>query len=90
MLATKRRLVGRKIVDVRLRRFAAGGGRGWTYDPVLVLDNGATVTFTVDELESASDYGITPNYYLPAAASPPATSRARARRPRTAAAKRSP
>lgn len=65
MLATKRRLVGRRIVDVKLNRFNAGGGRGWTYDPVLVLDNGALVTFTTDEIESASDYGITPNYTPP-------------------------
>lgn len=65
MLATKRRLVGRRIVDVKLNRFNAGGGRGWTYDPVIVLDNGAELSFVVDEIESASDYGITPNISPP-------------------------
>lgn len=63
MIATKRLLVGRRIADVKLNRFNAGGGRGWTYRPVLVLDNGATVSFVVDEIESASDYGITPHYH---------------------------
>lgn len=65
MLATKRRLVGRRIVDVRLNRFSAGGGRGWTYHPEFILDNGAVVTFSVDEIESASDYGVTPFYHPP-------------------------
>jgi hypothetical protein len=60
VLATKQRLVGRRIVDVKLNRFSAGGGRGWTYNPVLVLDNGAVVSFSVDEIESAAGYGITP------------------------------
>lgn len=64
-LATKRRVVGRKIVDVRLNRFSAGGGRGWSYDPVFVLDNGAEISFVVDEIESASDYGVTPHITTP-------------------------
>lgn len=65
MLATRRRLVGRRIVDVKLNRFNAGGGRGWTYNPVLVLDNGAELSFVVNEIESASDYGITPSISQP-------------------------
>jgi hypothetical protein len=52
--ATKRLLVGRRIVDVKLHRFSRGGNRRprWTYLPILTLDNGAELSFTVDELES--------------------------------------
>lgn len=67
MIATKRRLVGRCIVDIELNRFSRGGSRRprWTYRPVLVLDNGARVAFTADEIESGSDYGVTPTFYPP-------------------------
>ncbi len=65
MIATKRRIVGRRIVDVQLHRFSRGGKRRprWTYLPVFVLDNGARISFVVDEIESASGYGITPSYH---------------------------
>ena len=49
-------LKGRKIVGVKLRPFSDGRG-GKATSPLLVLDNGKTVWFTVDETE-VGEYGV--------------------------------
>lgn len=60
-----RRLIGRTIVDVDIRPvWDAERGR-YTTDPVLYLDNGARVTFNVEETGSGSDYGIRLHYWRP-------------------------
>jgi hypothetical protein len=33
------------------------------HDPIFVLDNGARVTFTVQEIDSGDGYGVHPNYH---------------------------
>jgi hypothetical protein len=63
MSATKRDLVGRRIIDVDFRPFNRNmPGRknylGKTYDPVLTLDNGRSLFFVVDETD-VGEYGIT-------------------------------
>lgn len=56
-LAEKRRLlVGSRIRAVDWRRFRTGRAGGWTTDPILTLDDGSTVRFTVRETEG--EYGI--------------------------------
>lgn len=62
-LATARLLVGRTIVAVDLGTFDDGRGGG-AHDPTFVLDNGARVTFTVEETE-AGVYGVAPTYRAP-------------------------
>lgn len=59
-LAIPRLLVGRTIAAVDLRPFTDGRG-GKSYRPILTLDNGATIEFTVQETES-SEYGVRPDY----------------------------
>lgn len=66
MYATKRDLIGRRIVAVDFRRFhceaksctcASGPGRSsWHSDPVLTLDNGRRLFFVTDETE-VGEYG---------------------------------
>lgn len=63
MKATKRDLVGRKIVAVDWRRFDTGRGRGtsmreYSTDPRITLDDGSVIYFNVDETET-SEYGLT-------------------------------
>lgn len=60
-LATARLLVGRAIVAVELRPFTDGRG-GTAYDPVITLDNGARLTFSVAET-AVGVYGVDPNYH---------------------------
>jgi hypothetical protein len=55
MNATKRALVGRKIIAVDFRPFDDGKG-GKAHDPVITLDNGRRVFFITEESESG-DYG---------------------------------
>ncbi len=66
-LATKRLLVGRTIVDVDLRAWDdtndSGRKLGKKYDPVITLDNGARLTFTVQELDSGDGYAVKPDYH---------------------------
>jgi hypothetical protein len=59
-MATKRQLVGRKIVDVDWGLFNTGVGRGkkTATQPRLTLDNGARVYFVVEETE-VGEYGVT-------------------------------
>lgn len=59
-LAIPRLLAGRTIVAVDLRPFPDGRGSK-AYRPVLTLDNGATLSFTVQETES-QEYGVRPDY----------------------------
>lgn len=71
-LATARLLVGRTIVAVDLRPYPDGRG-GRAYNPVLTLDNGATVTFEVQDTDvhgeldglpfhESGDPGVRPDY----------------------------
>lgn len=57
-----RQLEGRTIVSVDLKPFADGRG-GKAFDPTLTLDNGAVLTFKVQETESV--YGIAPHVSQP-------------------------
>jgi hypothetical protein len=60
-IANARLLVGRKIVGFELQG-ARDKSRGvMLYAPVITLDNGARVSFTVQEGED--DYGIDPTYW---------------------------
>ncbi len=51
-------LVGRRVVALTPNPFDDGRG-GVSYDPQIELDNGAILTFTVDETDTG-DYGVTP------------------------------
>ena len=51
-----RDLVGRTIVAVDLRRFADARG-GWAFDPVITLDNGRRLAFSVQETDTG-EYGV--------------------------------
>ena len=53
---TARALVGRTIVSVRLRACRDGRG-GYTASPIITLDDGSSLSFSVHETESG-DYGI--------------------------------
>jgi len=58
MKATKRSLVGRKIVAVDWRKFGTGRPDLKTAtDPVLYLDNGRAIRFVVIETE-VGEYGV--------------------------------
>ena len=64
-----RNVVGKRIVSMRLNRFNTGrstgrGGKAWSFDPVIELEDGSKITFSVDETEVGS-YGITPTYWSP-------------------------
>lgn len=68
--ATQRLLKGRTIVAFDARPFD-GAHVGATYtltchDPVIQLDNGARLTFTVEETESGDTYGVRVVYRPPA------------------------
>lgn len=67
VLATARLLVGRKIVAVNLRPFRDETVDGKlikvSYEPVFTLDNGARVTFIVDEIDCGDGYGVRPQYH---------------------------
>ena len=65
MKATKRDLIGRKIVAVDFRRFGRNieghqcyvGKDRLTTDPLITLDNGRTLWLVVDETD-IGDYGV--------------------------------
>jgi hypothetical protein len=54
----KRRVIGRRIVDVELRAFPNGKG-GQTFNPQIILDNGRALRFIVEETE-VGEYGVRP------------------------------
>lgn len=60
-LATKRLLEGRRIKTFALQSFPDGRG-GKAHNPVIILDNGARLMFTVTETETG-EYGVSPCYY---------------------------
>jgi hypothetical protein len=66
-LATARLLVGRKIVAVDLQPFddcdSSGRKIKTSYEPRFILDNGARLTFSVDEIDCGDGYGVRPNYH---------------------------
>ena len=53
-------LKGRKIAALELNPAPNGRG-GVAYDPVFVLDNGAEVSFLVQETDTG-EYGVEPGY----------------------------
>lgn len=67
VLATARLLVGRTIVAVDLRPAddcdVTGKKLGVYYDPIFTLDNGARVTFHVQEIDCGDGYGVMPRYH---------------------------
>ena len=67
VLATARLLVGRAIVAVDLEPFddcnAAGRKVQTCYRPRITLDNGAIVTFFVQETDPGDCYGVRPTYH---------------------------
>ncbi len=67
VLATARLLVGRKIVAVDLRPeddcSVDGKKLGVYYQPIFTLDNGARVTFLVQEIDCGAEYGVMPRYH---------------------------
>lgn len=61
MKATKRDLIGRRIVEVHFNRFASRpevSGEVDACDPRIVLDNGRTLFFVTNETE-IGEYGTT-------------------------------
>lgn len=66
-LATARLLVGRKIVAVDLQPFddldSAGKKIKTSYEPRITLDNGAVLSFVVDEIDCGDGYGVVPMYH---------------------------
>ena len=52
----KAALRGRTITDIRVERFRDGRG-GWAESPILLLDTGARIYFSVQETETP-EYGI--------------------------------
>jgi hypothetical protein len=52
-----KRLIGRRIVRVKLNSFRDGRS-GWVADPTLFLDDGTALRFIVKETELGADYGI--------------------------------
>lgn len=59
--ATSKLLVGRKIIGFKLNKWTDENGDH--YNPVITLDNGADVVFSVTETEDGGGYGITPAYF---------------------------
>lgn len=64
--ATARLLVGRTIVAYDAKPFNGGrrAHRSVHYDPIITLDNGATVAFSGTETE-IGDTGVDVTYYPP-------------------------
>lgn len=66
-LVTARLLVGRRVVAFDLRPFddvdVAGHKVKTVYSPVITLDDGAKIMFTVEEIDSGDGYGVRPDYY---------------------------
>lgn len=69
--ASKRLLVGRTITGFDTRKFRAdrhgtvrAGTAMWAHNPIITLDNGATLTFSVEETEHG-DYGVRVFYSKP-------------------------
>jgi hypothetical protein len=60
-LATARLLVGRKIVGFELNSWKDENGTH--YNPIITLDNGASISFSVTETESGAEYGAEPSYH---------------------------
>ena len=62
----KRRVIGRKIVDVDLRPFQSDPRypAERAHDVIFTLDNGAQISFVVEETE-VGEYGICPCYRKP-------------------------
>lgn len=54
----KRKVIGRRIVDVELRSFPDGRG-GRAHAPQIILDNGRAIRFVVEETEHG-EYGVQP------------------------------
>jgi hypothetical protein len=64
----KKRLRGRRIVDIDVEAFRDGKG-GWAWDPTIHLDDGARVYFTTQETE-VGRYGVAVSVLEPKAELP--------------------
>lgn len=64
--ASARLLVGRRIAAYDARTFDRGraGERCVAHDPIITLDNGATLTFSTEETETG-EYGVRVLYHPP-------------------------
>lgn len=60
-LATARLLVGRKIVSFELNSWKDPSGTH--YNPIIKLDNGAWISFSVTETDMGAEYGVEPSYH---------------------------
>lgn len=65
--ASAKLLVGRRITGYDGRRFQGrrsvrGRGRQVACDPIIILDNGSFLSFTVEETDSG-EYGVCINYH---------------------------
>ena len=57
----RKEIVGRKIKKVLLNRFHTGIGEPpYSYDPVIFLEDGTTISFSVAETIDGTTYGIDP------------------------------
>lgn len=61
-------IIGRKVVRVEMNAFD-NAPYGQAHNPRIYFDNGASIAFVTEELESGSDYG-TAIVYSPPGASP--------------------
>lgn len=65
--ASARLLVGRRIIGYDARRFQGrrsirGRGQQVAHAPIILLDNGASLSFTVEETDGG-EYGVCINYH---------------------------
>jgi hypothetical protein len=56
----KKQVLGKKIIKIELNRFSTKVfGNPFTYDPVIILEDGTRITFNVIETEVGT-YGVEP------------------------------
>lgn len=60
--ASAKLLVGRRITAYDARRFLRGRGRQVAHDPIIIIDDGAFLSFTVEETDSG-EHGVRVNYH---------------------------
>jgi len=57
----RKEIVGQKIKKILLNRFHTGvGDPPYSYDPVIFLEDGTTISFSVAESLDGSTYGVDP------------------------------
>ncbi len=53
-----RHLIGKRVRSIRLRPFDASNGGGRAFAPIIEFEDGSRLTFNVQEVEAAGDYGV--------------------------------